>query len=347
MLRARGSSNRITQFHQCLFRTITNHRFTTSSTQLRHSPSSFAAKSNVTTLSSLLRSPPPVSSPARLGAVRFFAIKPPNFDGGFAKKVLDKQTAAVASTFSRYREAIGLQFDAFLRRNYPILLGVGAVVVCAVLWRILFGITNIFVSLSEGLAKYGFLALSSAIVAFTGLYIRSRYKINPEKVYRMAMRRLNTSAGILEVMGAPLTGSDIRVIVMSGGGFQLKKFKPTIRSRRCFLMFPIRGSEKKGMVSVEVKKKKGQYDMKLLAIDVPLASGPDQRWYLVGDEEEYRIGGGLIGELRDPAVKAMAATKEFDNLDEIEEEEDAERERKEAERKHREEIEKLENSGTQ
>lgn len=90
-----------------------------------------------------------------------------------------------------------------------------------------------------------------------------------------------------------------------------------------------------------------QYDMKLLAIDVPLASGPDQRWYLVGDEEEYRIGGGLIGELRDPAVKAMAATKEFDNLDEIEEEEDAERERKEAERKHREEIEKLENSGTQ
>lgn len=96
------------------------------------------------------------------------------------------------------------------------------------------------------------------ICLFKGLYIRSRYKINPEKVYRMAMRRLNTSAGILEVMGAPLTGSDIRVIVMSGGGFQLKKFKPTIRSRRCFLMFPIRGSEKKGMVSVEVKKKKGQ-----------------------------------------------------------------------------------------
>lgn len=89
-----------------------------------------------------------------------------------------------------------------------------------------------------------------------------------------------------------------------------------------------------------------QYDMKLLAVDVPMASGPDQRLFLIGDEEEYKVGGGLISELRDPVVKAMAATKEFDDLDEIEEEEDAERERQEAEKKHQEEIEKLENSGT-
>lgn len=95
-----------------------------------------------------------------------------------------------------------------------------------------------------------------------------------------------------------------------------------------------------------------QYDMKLLAVDIPMASGPDQRLFLIGDEEEYRVGGGLISELRDPVVKAMAATKEFDNLDRIEEEEDAERELEEAEmkqreleeaeRKEREEIEKLE-----
>lgn len=72
------------------------------------------------------------------------------------------------------------------------------------------------------------------------------------------MRRLNTSAGILEVMGAPLSGSDLRAYVMSGGGVTLKKFKPTFRSKRCFLIFPVRGSERKGLVSVEVKKKKGQ-----------------------------------------------------------------------------------------
>lgn len=93
--------------------------------------------------------------------------------------------------------------------------------------------------------------------------------------------------------------------------------------------------------------------MKLLAVDIPMASGPDQRLYLIGDAEEYRVGGGLIHELRDPVVKAMAATKEFDDLDEIEEKEDAERERleaererQEAERKHHEEIKKLEDSST-
>ncbi|KAI4330212.1 hypothetical protein MLD38_028514 [Melastoma candidum] len=87
---------------------------------------------------------------------------------------------------------------------------------------------------------------------------------------------------------------------MSGGGVTLKKFKPRIRGRRCCLIFPIRGSERRGLVSVEVKKKNGQFTR-------------------AGDEEKYKIGGGLISELRDPVLKAMAATKEFDVLDEIEE----------------------------
>lgn len=88
-----------------------------------------------------------------------------------------------------------------------------------------------------------------------------------------------------------------------------------------------------------------QYDMKLLAVDIPMASGPDQRLFLVGDEEEYRVGGGLISQMRDPVVKAMAARKEFDDLDRIEEEEDAEREIHEAERKQQEDLEKLEKGG--
>uniref|UniRef100_A0A2P2PHX6 Uncharacterized protein MANES_10G004100 n=1 Tax=Rhizophora mucronata TaxID=61149 RepID=A0A2P2PHX6_RHIMU len=277
------------------------------------------------------------------GGVRLFAFKAFSSKSPKPKESLfEKPVAAVSSAFSRYREAIGLHIDAFFKRNYLFLFGAGGVVLCALLWRIMFAVANTFVGLSEGMAKYGFLALSSAIVAFAGLYIRSRMTINPDRVYRMAMRRLNTSAGILEVMGAPLAGTELRAYVMSGGGLTLQNFKPRLRSKRCFLIFPIRGSERKGLVSVEVKKKKGQYNMRLLAVDVPMASGPDQRLFLIGDEEEYRVGGGLISELRDPVVKAMTATKEFDDLDQIEEEEDAERELQEAERKHREEIERLE-----
>lgn len=265
----------------------------------------------------------------------------------FAKNVVQNPVGAVKNAFLRYREAAGLHIEAFWKRNYLAILGAGGVVVCILLWRVLFGIASTFISLSEGMAKYGFLALSSAIVAFAGLYFRSRFTINPDKVYRMAMRRLNTSAGILEVMGAPLTGTDLRAYVMSGGGVSLKNFQPRLRGKRCFLIFPIQGSERKGLVSVEVKKKKGQYDMKLLAVDIPMASGPDQRLFLIGNEEEYRIGGGLISELRDPVVKALAATKEFEDRDQLEDEEDAERELQEAERKHREEIEKLEKGDSQ
>lgn len=80
--------------------------------------------------------------------------------------------------------------------------------------------------------------------------------------------------------------------------------------------------------------------MKLLAVDIPMASGHDQRLFVIGDEKEYKVGGGLISELRDPIVTAMTAEKEFDDLDEKEEEEDELREKQEAERKQKEEEER-------
>ncbi|GLJ26183.1 hypothetical protein SUGI_0502240 [Cryptomeria japonica] len=261
------------------------------------------------------------------------------------KGLFDKPLNAVKANFNRYREAVGLQVEAFCKRNSLVLVGAVGVVVCFVLWRLMFGVASTFVELSEGMAKYGFLALATAMVAFGGLYVRAKYTINPDRVYRIAMRKLNTSAGILEVMGAPLTGTDVRAYVMSGGRIRLKNFRPSLRSKRCFLIFPIQGSEMRGLVSVEVKKKKGQYDFKLLAVDVPMASGPDQRLFLIGDEDEYKVGGGLISQLRDPIVKAMASEKEFEDQDQKEEEEDKQRELVEQENRMQLEIEKIEKEG--
>ncbi|XP_013599547.1 PREDICTED: uncharacterized protein LOC106307209 isoform X2 [Brassica oleracea var. oleracea] len=69
--------------------------------------------------------------------------------------------------------AIGLWLAAmigsccnFLTVLYIGFVGAGGVFVCIFLWRIMFGIASTFVGLSEGMAKYGFLVLSSAIVAF-------------------------------------------------------------------------------------------------------------------------------------------------------------------------------------
>ena len=81
-----------------------------------------------------------------------------------------------------------------------------------------------------------------------------------------------------------------------------------------------------------------QYNIKLLAVDIPTAAGIDQRIFLIGDEAEYRVGGGLISELRDPIVKAMAAEKEFEDQDLKEDEEDEMREMEEERRRRDEQL---------
>ena len=59
-----------------------------------------------------------------------------------------------------------------------------------------------FVTLSDTMAASGFFALAASSVAFGYLYLRRRYTIDPQKVYRLAMYRLNTHPGLLEASRA-------------------------------------------------------------------------------------------------------------------------------------------------
>lgn len=266
----------------------------------------------------------------------------------FSPSSIKQPIEGLKKTASQYKDVAGLQVEAFWKRNVMVLVGAAGILACFLLWQIMYGVANLFVSFSEGMAKFGFLAMAAATVAFAAMALRARYTINPDKVYRIAMRMLNTSAAALEVLGPPLTGTDLRAYVMSSGGLKLKNFKPRFGSRRCFLIFPIQGSDKKGLVSAEVKKKKGKYEFKMLAVDVAIP-GAEQRLFLVGDELEYKVGGGLLGQLRDPIFKAMAAQEEFDAQDEKEEEEEEKAEEarqlqevKDEEVRRNEEIERLE-----
>lgn len=57
-------------------------------------------------------------------------------------------------------------------------------------------------------------------------------------------------------MGAPLAGSDVRAQVLTGGGFRLKGLRPRYRSRRLQMIFPLRGAEHRGLVSLEAKRRR-------------------------------------------------------------------------------------------
>jgi hypothetical protein len=75
-----------------------------------------------------------------------------------------KPVNSAKQTVMGFREALGLQVEAFWKRNYLVMVGAVAVFACLLLWRIMFGIASLFVGLSEGMAKFGFLALAAGMV---------------------------------------------------------------------------------------------------------------------------------------------------------------------------------------
>ena len=93
---------------------------------------------------------------------------------------------------------ISLQLTAFWQNHSNAIIGGGAVLLCYAIWRTMYRTSQAFVSLSETMAASGFLALAAASVAFGLLWLRRRYAIVPQKVYRQAMYRLNTHPGLLE-----------------------------------------------------------------------------------------------------------------------------------------------------
>ncbi|KAL9660900.1 hypothetical protein QQ045_025719 [Rhodiola kirilowii] len=95
------------------------------------------------------------------------------------------------------------------------LLGDSGVLKCALLWRLMFGIAKTFVGLSEGMAKYGFLALSTVFNAFTGFesFLASgtfgfMARKNTLKSLKSIMRkelRLDAAVRRKEVLPAPVS----------------------------------------------------------------------------------------------------------------------------------------------
>lgn len=176
-----------------------------------------------------------------------------------AYKVLPGQAQTLVDASRRpgaFQRVVSLQLDSFWQRHARKVYVVGGVFVAYALWRTMYGITSTFINLSETMAAGGFLALSASIVILGALYLHRKYTIDPAVACRLAMVKLNTHPGVLEVMGAPLVSSPVRASVITGGGLRFKGLTPRIRSRRAQIIFPLTGSERRGLVSIEAKKRK-------------------------------------------------------------------------------------------
>ncbi|GAB4818947.1 hypothetical protein N2152v2_005993 [Parachlorella kessleri] len=247
-----------------------------------------------------------------------------------AKAAQVKQWVDAADTPGALNRVLSLQLEAFWQQHGKTLMVVGALAAAYALWRGLYSLASHIVDMSNTSAVFGFVGLASTTLMACYLWMRRRFSLDPNAVYRLAMLRLNTDPGLLEVMGAPIVGSPLRATVVTGGGLRFHGLRPKVQSRRLQMIFPLKGSERRGLVSLEAKKRRGRYNFKLLAVDVPSAVGGEQRIFLQGDEAVYSRG-GVLAELRDPFTRAMSLQDAYHLEDAAEEQEDEEEAKREKE----------------
>ena len=53
-----------------------------------------------------------------------------------------------------------------------------------------------------------------------------------------------------------MVGSDLRAFIITGGGIRFKNMAFKRRSKRVQMIFPLKGSDRRGLVSLEAKKRK-------------------------------------------------------------------------------------------
>lgn len=223
---------------------------------------------------------------------------------------------------SSLQRAISLQLEAAWQRHRIKALGLTLLGLTYLVWRAMRKTASAFVDVSQSMAATGLISLGAALSFVAAVFwYRKFFTISPSAVYRAATRQLNIHPGILEIMGAPLVGSDVRATVLTGGGLKFKGFRPKLRSRRVAMIFPLKGTERRGLVSVEAKKKGGAMKMTLLAVDVPMpqALGGEQRLYIVGGPAAYSRG-SVLDELRRPFLAALSSEEAVEAEEEAEEE---------------------------
>jgi len=136
--------------------------------------------------------------------------------GGWRSKLPSLVKLPKLGSGADLRQAMSEKVLSFWQQNRHIIIGAAFSVAVYYVWRTTYGIASMFIDLTETFAELGFLALAVALAGAGCLWIRERARINPDKLFRLAMTRLNTSPSVLGVMGAPLTGSHLQVSPRDG-----------------------------------------------------------------------------------------------------------------------------------
>ncbi|CAI5469961.1 unnamed protein product [Closterium sp. Yama58-4] len=235
----------------------------------------------------------PASRPSSWLPPRLLAVIPAQW-----QELLEHPRTALHRIAWQYRDAAALQVEAFWRNHSLLLLSAGGVSLSLLLWGCSFRLASLFLTMPPNSLGLPYLLASCTAVAALGGAVRAHTSISPAAAYRMAMCALNTHAGVLEVLGAPLVGAPVRAYVQGGGGIVLSGMAVRAAPRDCWLVFPVRGAEGRGVVQVHVHRHNGQYDLQLVAVDVAAGSAGSECVMVVGDHAALTRAQPLLQGLR-------------------------------------------------
>ncbi|WIA41303.1 hypothetical protein OEZ86_004903 [Tetradesmus obliquus] len=168
-------------------------------------------------------------------------------------------------------QAASLQISSTWQSHSTAITSLAAAAATAGLYHLTYSAAAHFVDMSAPGVAFGCVGASAAAVAGLGLYVRSGFMVDPERVYQVAMRKLTQHAGLQEVMGAPLAGSPMRVqLVTRGSWFIPETLLLQRRAPRIHMLFPLSGPLQSGVVSLQAKKLPGgKYAFKSLLVELP------------------------------------------------------------------------------
>ncbi|KAF6255801.1 hypothetical protein COO60DRAFT_180012 [Scenedesmus sp. NREL 46B-D3] len=168
-------------------------------------------------------------------------------------------------------QAASLQLSSVWQSHSTVITSLAAAAATAGVYHLTYAAAACFVDMAAPNAVLACAGASAAAVAGLGLYVRSGFVVDPERVYQVAMRKLTQHAGLQEVMGAPLAGSPMRVqLVTRGSWFIQETLLPRRRAPRIHMLFPLSGPVQSGVVSLQAKKLTGgKYAFKTLLVELP------------------------------------------------------------------------------
>ena len=199
------------------------------------------------------------------------------------------------------RRAWSLRVAAWWRAHGAKVAFAGGGILAYGVWR---GATALATALG-GVSETRVALAVAALAALAALVTRARLALSPDTVHARAFARFNRDPGVLEVLDPPLASGGPRAAVESGGGWRVApgSLVPTWAPRRVVMSFPLAGSERRGVASVEAVKRSGAIKFKFLAVDVPTPAGGDARLVLEGEADR---AASLADALRPPLVRAVA-----------------------------------------